>query len=29
MKKLIDGDIIKLDIGMVTGVVTQVMVCYE
>ena len=24
-----DGDIIKLDIGTVTGVVTQVMVCYE
>lgn len=24
-----DGDIVKLDIGTVTGVVTQVMVCYE
>jgi hypothetical protein len=24
-----DGDIIKLDVGTVTGVVTQVMVCYE
>jgi hypothetical protein len=24
-----DGDIIKLDIGTVTGAVTQVMVCYE
>lgn len=24
-----DGDVVKIDIGTVTGVVTQVMVCYE